>query len=372
MVDYYDILELSLDATTEQIKTQYRFLVQAWHPDKFHSAENKAKAEEKLRLINEAYSVLKDAEKRRIFDLQRQSASPLEKLDPVSGGNDERGKHVNIPHHSPEELAAEEFARKIAAKIKRREAEKSRMRALNLQLSPRVVMGFVRVPAGKFTMGSETVIDPAAKQDEKPSHLVYLVEYLIGQTQVTNIQYQAFLQSTGYRKPSNWVNGDIPEGKADHPVVNVSWVDANEFCKWVSLLFSMKIRLPSEAEWEKASRGADGRIYPWGNQTPDVGLAVFNTNDTFQTGENLAGMSPYGALDMAGNAWEWVNDFYAKTYYMSSPTNNPQGPIWGEERVLRGGCFASPAETLRCACRSRALPSGAIEKFTGFRCAVSL
>jgi len=370
MADYYEILEVKLDATPEQIKAQYRFMVQAWHPDKFSSPENKARAEEKLKIINEAYAVLKDAEKRQIFDRERS----VERFWGTTRQEQVSTPEVrpSMPRQSAQELAAEGLAQENAARVAQRETEKVRMRALNLQLAPRVVMGFVRVTAGEFSMGSETFKDPRARQDEKPAHSVQLAEFLIGQTPVTNRQYLPFIQSTGYRAPAHWLNGIIPDGKEDHPVVYVNWVDCVEFCKWVSLLFGMKVRLPSEAEWEKAARGADGRIYPWGNRIPDPSLVIFNVSDTSPSGENLAGMSPYGVLDMAGNAWEWVNDFYAKTYYQNSPTSNPPGPIWGESRVLRGGCFASMEEGLRCACRSRALPTETYEKSIGFRCALSL
>jgi len=377
MLDYYEILEVSLDATQEQIKAQYRFLVQAWHPDKFASAETKVKAEEKLKKINEAYSVLKDAAKREQFDRQRQASSePVDDQTQVEYEQQKRAQEQAIQEELNRQTqaarVAEELIRKITAQKAQRESPTHKMRALNIQLAPGVVMEFVRVPAGDFLMGSDTFKDPKARQDEKPQHHVYLAEYLIGQTPVTNRQYLAFLQSTGYRPPAHWQNGAILQTKENHPVVNISWLDASEFCTWVNRAIGMKVRLPSEAEWEKAARGTDGRLYPWGSQALDDSLANFNAADTQVVGERPAGMSPYGALDMLGNVWEWVNDFYNKTYYQSSPAKNPSGPVWGEYRVLRGGCFASSADLTRSACRAFSLPSASYEKYNGFRCALSL
>jgi formylglycine-generating enzyme required for sulfatase activity len=375
MLDYYEILEVSLDASQEQIKAQYRFLAQAWHPDKFASAETKVKAEEKLKKINEAYAVLKDAVKREQFDRQRQaSREPVDYQAEYEQQKraQEQAAQEELERQTQAKHIAEELIRKITAQKAQRESPTHKMRALNVQLAPGVVMEFVRVPAGDFLMGSDTFKDPKARQDEKPQHPVYLAEYLIGQTPVTNRQYLAFLQNTGYRPPAHWQNGAILQTKENHPVVNISWADASEFCNWVNRVIGMKVRLPSEAEWEKAARGVDGRLYPWGNQAPDDSLANFNATDTQTVGERPAGMSPYGALDMLGNVWEWVNDFYNKTYYQGSPAKNPTGPVWGEYRVLRGGCFASSADLTRSACRAFSLPAGSYEKYNGFRCALSL
>ena len=210
MLDYYEILEVNLDASQEQIKAQYRFLVQAWHPDKFASAETKAKAEEKLKKINEAYGVLKDAVKREQFDRQRQaSREPLDYEYEQQKRALEQAAQEELDRQTQAKHIAEELIRKISAQKAQRESPIYKMRALNVQLAPGAVMEFVRVPAGDFLMGSDTFKDPKARQDEKPQHPVYLAEYLIGQTPVTNRQYLAFLQNTGYQPPAHWQNGAI-------------------------------------------------------------------------------------------------------------------------------------------------------------------
>jgi formylglycine-generating enzyme required for sulfatase activity len=384
MINYYDVLELEIDATQDQIKAQYRFLVQAWHPDKFASPESKARAEERLKKINEAYAVLRDATKREQFDHQRQSEkmaqdfqfrTELEKRTQEARAvaeQREQEARIDLEHKARAEKMAEDLLRKLADQKALRESELRRMRALNLQLATGVVMEFVRVPAGKFLMGSDTFKDPDARKDEKPQHTIYLSEYLIGQVPVTNRQYRVFLQDSQHHPPLYWQNGAIPLGKENHPVVNVNWQDAVAFCGWLSRLIGMKVRLPSEAEWEKAARGVDGRLFPWGNQPPGTDLAIFNQNDTNPVGEYLKGMSPYGAMDMSGNVLEWVNDFYSKNYYQVSPTANPPGPVWGEYRVLKGGSFDSHADLIRPAGRFWGMPLDSALNSHGFRCALSI
>lgn len=371
MADYYDILEVAPDANVDEIKAQYRFLVQAWHPDKFASLDSKNRAEERLKKINAAYAVLKDPEKREFYDRELRYAKS-EESGSTKVDRQQPDKDWAQAAESARKMAEKRVAEEAAQLKSAFESQKRRMAALNLQLIPGVLLSFVRVPAGEFLMGSETFKDQYIRQDEKPAHIVKLPEYLIGQVSITNQQYQVFLQSTGYGYPLHWLNGIIPDGREDHPVVNVSWMDANEFCKWVSSLFTMKARLPSEAEWEKAARGQDGRIYPWGNQPPQPAWGSFYCDSTGPVGSSLEGMSPYGALDMVGNTWEWVNDFYNKNYYQNSPYQNPTGPIWGEQRVLRGGSFSSTADLLRATCRNKALPSGTYDKSIGFRCALSI
>jgi len=166
-------------------------------------------------------------------------------------------------------------------------------------------------------------------------------------------------------------------GFDQHPAVNVSWDGADAYCRRSGR------RLPSEAEWEKAARGPDGSIYPWGNAAPTGQLANFADqssgssspeNDGFAhsspVGSYLAGASPYGALDMAGNVWEWVSDWYDANYYANSPAVNPQGPATGSFRVLRGGSWNGDTSFLRAAYRGGDVPYDAVNFDFGFRCAM--
>jgi len=221
-------------------------------------------------------------------------------------------------------------------------------------------MTLMYVPAGEFLMGSE---DSDAYDDEAPEHTVNLDAYWIDKTEVTNEMYKACVNAGKCDAPSSTSDYDNPE-YSNHPVVYVSWDDATTYCQWAGR------RLPTEAEWEKAARGTDGRKYPWGDEAPTDGLANFNWNvgDTTPVGNYPDGASPYGALDMAGNVWEWVNDFYDENYYATSPRNSPPGPSASAPRVLRGGSWGDGARDLRAPFRGRG-----VARFAdgGFRCAAS-
>lgn len=239
---------------------------------------------------------------------------------------------------------------------------------LVITLAQGVTMSFVRVPAGEFTMGSSDA-DWGAESDEKPQHKVYLDEYLIGKYEVTVAQFRAFVEETGYTASRD----ALPSGKEDHSVTMVSWEDAVAFCRWASEVTGRVVRLPTEAEWEKAARGTDARIYPWGNEPPDVSRCNFdNKIGTMPVGNySPAGDSPYGCADMAGNVWEWVNDWYQKTYYSVSPGSNPPGSANGDSRVLRGGGWYGYCYYNRAADRSYSVFPDSRSYDYGFRCAAS-
>lgn len=173
----------------------------------------------------------------------------------------------------------------------------------------------VRIPAGKFTMGAKED-DPEAYDDEQPQRVINLPEYEIGKYPITNGEYAAFVESTGHKPPENWVDGLLPAGKEKHPVTYVSWYDARDYCKWLSQETGQEYYLPTEAQWEKAARGTDGRTYPWGNESPDKTRCNYDTNvgDTSPVGSYPKGASPYGVLDMAGNVWEWTGSEYKEKY----------------------------------------------------------
>lgn len=222
-------------------------------------------------------------------------------------------------------------------------------------------------------------------EDEQPQRKVYLEAFYIDKYEVTNAQYKKFVDATGHRVPStdfdwgkeySWENGTYPPGKANYPVVLVSWEDANVYAKWAGK------RLPTEAEWEKAVRGTDRRIFPWGDIV-DSNAANVNLAGTDVTVGMLVGKivsvgsyendkSPYGVYGMGGNVTEWVNDWYDRHYYKRSLPRNPKGPISGNLRVLRGGSYyygcSFSRGIPRCSDRDKAIPILRNNNI-GFRCA---
>ena len=202
---------------------------------------------------------------------------------------------------------------------------------------------------------------------ERPPHKIYLDAYYIDRYPVTNTEYKKFVDATRHRTPTDWKNGQFPVRKDGCPVVYVTWEDASAYARWAGK------RLPSEAKWEKAARGTDGRKYPWGNQPPDERYCNFgqNVGETTPVDRYSAqGDSPYGVSDMAGNVWEWCLDFHDPNYYNYSPPRNPRGPAAGLNHVLRGGSWLSSQNHVRTTNRSSNLADYRGD-FIGFRCAQS-
>ena len=257
------------------------------------------------------------------------------------------------------------------------------------------------IPAGEFVMGSP---NNEGLTDERPQHTVFLHAFLIDRYEVTNAQYEQFVNATGHAVPVNpnpsftlWNGGRPLPGSETHPVVNVSWHDATAYCAWAGK------RLPTEAEWEKAARGTDGRRYPWVNEwsltkansaSYWAGRAI-EFKDTLEwrafwvegegariskerglKGEVLTlpvgslpqGASPYELFDMAGNASEWVQDWFEPYSYLRAPRENPPGPAGKLLKVIRGGSWLKPATSLRTADRDYGFPDEQ-QSGTGFRCA---
>jgi formylglycine-generating enzyme required for sulfatase activity len=219
------------------------------------------------------------------------------------------------------------------------------------------------IPAGEFLMGSSE-LDPDADDDEMPQHKVFVSAFWMDRTEVTNAMYRVCVEAGKCTEPARSRRYHLPE-YANHPVLGVSWDQAVMYCAWAGR------RLPTEAEWEKAARGLDDRLYPWGNESPDASRLNFDhlVDDTMEVGRYSDGASPYGVLDMSGNVWEWVFDGYDESYYFKSPYADPQGGTPVNRRVLRGGSWSTQARNVRVANRFWAFPGR--NDTDGFRCALS-
>jgi sulfatase modifying factor 1 len=239
--------------------------------------------------------------------------------------------------------------------------------------------------------------------DQRPPHPVYVDEFLISVRPITNAEYARFVRETNARPPAiydiplvvaaggrgrervfrstgepyTWVEGEPPDRRSDHPVALVRWDDAVEYCAWLSSETGRPVRLPTEAEWEKAARGGvDSRRYPWGDRI-DPDLANFLSDPALKPtrGTTPCGKYPpneYGLYDMVGNVWEWVQDWYGADYYASSPLDNPHGPPAGQLRLLRGGSWlVADVRMLWCSHRHK-VPPDTYSYGIGFRvvCAV--
>jgi formylglycine-generating enzyme required for sulfatase activity len=214
--------------------------------------------------------------------------------------------------------------------------------------------GMVFVPGGAFKMGRNN-----GDEFESPAHTVNVKPFFIDRTEVTNEEYQRFVSATGHRAPAHWAGGKIPEGQTNFPVVNVSWDDANAYARWANK------RLPTEAEWEFAARGTDGRIYPWGSGWKrDYANAGRSRNGALiETGRYEPGASPFGALDLCGNVWEWTSSEFA-----DYPGKKARSSLAGAGlKVIRGGAYNVTPQRATSTYRGAVPPDRVFDK-TGFRC----
>lgn len=239
----------------------------------------------------------------------------------------------------------------------------------------------VLVPAGSFLMGSDKKVDRLAYRSEMPQRGVYLAAFEIDKYEVTALQYLKFVLATNRPPQLDWRydGGNFQGAMAHHPIMHVSWNDAEAYCAWAGK------RLPTEAEWEKAARGTDGRINPWGNQSAGLSRANFGRSGlsgpvrdrperllmyppiiAVDKYENSA--SPYGLHQTMGNVAEWVADWYDPDYYKVAPDRNPKGPEAGTQKAFRGGGWIDSTTTMRVAMRNGTDPNTKMN-WLGFRCA---
>ncbi len=220
----------------------------------------------------------------------------------------------------------------------------------------------VLIPAGQFKMGSverkRMFRWEKPFPDELPAHTVNLDAFYMDKYEVTIFRYVQFLRATGRQQDLGEWNRYNPLSKGDRPVSFINWDDGHAYCEYYGK------RLPTEAEWEKAARGSDGRLYPWGNDFPRQSRHMRSSLPPKAVGSYEGGKSPYGIYDMVGNVEEWVADWYAGDYYFRSPQNNPQGPSMGKAKVIRGEARKSARSAVRSFC-----PPKLRQSHYGFRCA---
>jgi len=215
--------------------------------------------------------------------------------------------------------------------------------------------GMISIPGGEFMMGRDDGNDY-----EKPAHKVFVKPFYIDETEVTNAQYQEFVDTIHRQPPPHWTNGRAPSGKASDPVYNVSWDDASAYAQWAGK------RLPTEEEWEYAARGTDGRLYPYGN-TADLQYSNAredNFSEPLAVRSYPSGASPFGVFDMAGNVSEWTADSFKLYPGSTLPSDNPNAG----RKVVRGGAYNLPVKDQTATDRFFQIPSTK-NKFIGFRCA---
>ncbi|MDQ7822712.1 MAG: SUMF1/EgtB/PvdO family nonheme iron enzyme [Candidatus Eremiobacteraeota bacterium] len=333
MKDYYRILGLDPLAEPEVVAAAYKALLGKYQDSR------EAGTEGRLNDIIEAYGVLGDSVKRAGYDRECQSA--LEALSSPGGGRPSGYPRKNTFGYDEHENSLDNAV-------------------------------MILIPPGEFLMGSPV---GEGYGEEHPQRNIYLDPFYIYKYEVTNGQFARFVNETGYKAKGDWEKYAV-QGRESHPVINVTWTDAQAYCQWAGG------DLPTEAQWEKAARGIDGRRFPWGdhwdrNKCNNVDTDsseyralrahLYLRRGTTPVGAFSEGASPYGCMDMAGNVWEWCGDWYDQQYYQKSPVRNPPGPLQGDARVYRGGAWNNDATTgFRCAYRTGS-PPGETNFLFGFR-----
>lgn len=228
--------------------------------------------------------------------------------------------------------------------------------------------GMVLIPAGEFQMGRAELNEDDAKgmrplilRDDRPYHAVFLDSYWMDAKEATHADYAKFVKATGHTPPRHWLQGEMPQERASHPIYNVDWYDATAYCEWQGK------RLPTEAEWERAARGGlEGKDYPWGDDGVEPETARYNT----PLGPGPVGdfeANGLGLYDMAGSVSEWCFDWFERTYYERSPAKNPRGPEEGLYRIIRGGAWSDAPNRLTVFFRNWVRPDQKSANI-GFRC----
>src|SRR5438093_55972 len=315
-------------------------------------AEEAASREADRRAREQEELAKQQAEQQRVEEERKRAATD-------QSAREEAQRKLSEERHRTEDQA------KARAEQRSKPIEEARVRPFTLPPVGRELIGkdgapMVLVSAGEFTMGGDSI--------DNPRHPVYLDAFHMDKYEVTASRYAKFLQATGRQLPFKWSEMSLVS-HGDRPVIGVTWEDADAYCRWASK------RLPTEAEWEKAARGTDGRAYPWGNEAPTPRHANFNKCCEWKgygvlaiVGSLEAGRSPYGIYDLAGNVSEWVADWYDNTSYKYELERNPKAPRDGERKGVRGGSWYDSALLQRSALRSRSYPS-APSTDRGFRCA---
>ncbi len=272
-------------------------------------------------------------------------------------------KHVSSRRHdfstkiSEADISAQEISVNIDS-VRREISElEDRRQEFQDKLNEREM---VFISVGSFKLGSDLV----GRENENPEHLVQAKAFYLDRFEVTNLQYKDFIDATGRRTPVHWQSGNFPTGRADHPVVNVTWEDASAYADWVNK------RLPTEAEREWAARETEGRECSWGKQV-NQDFANFNNPEggTSSVDKYIKGQSEFGIWDMCGNVGEWVNDWFEATYYARSPDSDPQGPPDGRQKVYRADGYQTKSHRYRALYRHNAMPT-MYQDYIGFRCAL--